>query len=379
MRVLLTGGGTSGHVNPALAIADIIKKRDPSSEFAYIGTEKGIEKRLVEKEGIPFYPIKIQGVSRSLSPSNIKTAYLVMTAPSKAKKIIEKFRPDVVIGTGGYVCWAPLKAAAEMGIPTVIHESNSVPGLAVRKLEGKVDLILTNFEETACVLKEKNKAVNVGNPVRGGFASVDKAEARRKLGIPDSASFVILSFGGSLGAPKLNEAAIDIMRTFSIKHEDVIHFHSGGRNYYKNAMQMFVGYSLEKNSRLDIKEYIDEMPLYMAAADVCVCRAGAMTLTELARLGKPAILIPSPNVTDNHQYKNAKVLADKGAAILIEEKDLSSDSITKAVEAVYSDRERAKKMSEAIGELANANIGDEIYEQITRLIKNKAKIKRKGK
>ena len=148
MKVLLTGGGTSGHVNPALAIADIIKTNDPSAEFAYIGTEKGIEKRLVEKEGYDFYPIKIQGISRSLSFSNLKTAYLVMTAPAKAKKIIEKFDPDVVIGTGGYVCWAPLKAAAEMGIPTVLHESNSVPGLAVRKLESKVDLILTNFKST---------------------------------------------------------------------------------------------------------------------------------------------------------------------------------------------------------------------------------------
>lgn len=379
MRVLLTGGGTSGHVNPALAIADIIKEKEPSSEFAYIGTEKGIERTLVEREKIPFYPIKIQGVSRSLSPSNIKTAYLVMTAPSKAKKIIEKFKPDVVIGTGGYVCWAPLKAAAEMGIPTVIHESNSVPGLAVRKLEGKVDLILTNFPETVHVLKEKNKAAVVGNPIRGNFSHVDKAEARCRLGLPDTQSFVVLSFGGSLGAPRLNEAAIDVMRGFSVKHGDVVHFHSGGKKYYKNAMQMFAGYSLEKNSRLDIKEYIDDMPLYMAAADVVICRAGAMTLTELARLGKPAILIPSPNVTDNHQYKNAKVLADKGAAVLIEEKDLDAERITAVVEEIYSDRERAERMSRAISEFANANVGDEIYDRITRVIKNRAKIKRKGK
>ena len=174
MRVLLTGGGTSGHVNPALAIADIIKSHDPTAEIAYIGTERGIEKKLVEKEFYTFYPINIRGIKRSLSPSNIKTAYTILTAPSKAKKIIERFHPDIVIGTGGYVCWPPLKAAAQMGIPTVIHESNSYPGLAVRKLEDKVDIILTNFESTASYLKDKSKAVNVGNPVRNSFGETDR-------------------------------------------------------------------------------------------------------------------------------------------------------------------------------------------------------------
>lgn len=378
MKVLLTGGGTSGHVNPALAIADIIKTNDPSAEFAYIGTEKGIEKRLVEKEGYDFYPIKIQGISRSLSFSNLKTAYLVMTAPAKAKKIIESFEPDVVIGTGGYVCWAPLKAAAEMGIPTVVHESNSVPGLAVRKLESKVDLILTNFKSTEDMLTEKQKAVNVGNPIRFSFGGVDKAEARKKLGIPDSIKFVILSFGGSLGAPKLNEAAVDVMRGFALEHEDVMHVHSGGRNYYKNAMQMFAGYSLEKNERLDIKEYIYDMSLYMTAADVVICRAGAMTLTELAMMRKPAILIPSPNVTDNHQYKNAKVLADAGAAVLLEESELSFESINGAVSDIYQSREKRESICKAIAEFATPDVDRRIYEEITKLLKNRAKIKRKG-
>ncbi|MBO7310917.1 MAG: undecaprenyldiphospho-muramoylpentapeptide beta-N-acetylglucosaminyltransferase [Clostridia bacterium] len=377
MRVLLTGGGTSGHVTPALAIIDIIRAREPDSQFAYIGTEKGIEKRLAEKEGIPFYPIKIQGVSRSISPKNIKTAYLVMTAPAKAKKIIQKFKPDVVIGTGGYVSWAPLKAAAELGIPTIIHESNSVPGLAVRRLESKVDTILTNFEGTRNCLKERDKTICVGNPIRTSFAGIDKAEARKKLGIDDSVRFVVLSFGGSLGAPKLNEAAIDIMREFSSKHDDVEHFHSGGRNYYKNAMQIFAGYSLEKNKHLDIKEYIYDMSLYMAAADLCVCRAGAMTLTELAMLGKPAILIPSPNVTDNHQYKNAKALADKGAAILIQESELSSDLIASTVERLYSTPSELERMSRAVKSFANPSVGDEIYKEISKLVRCKEKIKRK--
>lgn len=377
MRVLLTGGGTSGHVNPALAIADIIKTHEPDSTFLYVGTEKGIEKKLAEKEGYDFRSIKIQGIKRSLSLENIKAAYRIMTAPLKAKSIIEDFEPDVVVGTGGYVCWAPLKVAADMGIPTVVHESNSVAGLAVRKLEDKVDIILTNFKSTEDSLNNKSKAICVGNPIRKSFDGLSREQARAALGIPDSQSFVILSFGGSLGAPRINEAAIDVMREFSVKHEDVVHFHSGGRNYYKNAMQMFAGYSLEKNSRLDIKEYIYDMSLYMCAADVVICRAGAMTLTELAMLGKPAILIPSPNVTDNHQYKNAKALADKGAAVLIEEKELSAERIAAEIEKLYCNRELREKMSAAVAEFANPQVNEQIYGEISRLVTNNSKIKRK--
>lgn len=378
MRVLLTGGGTSGHVNPALAIADIIKARHPDAQFAYVGTERGIEKRLVEKEGYDFYPIKIQGIRRSLSPSNIKTAYLIMTAPLEAKKIIKKFKPDIVIGTGGYVCWAPLKAAAQMGIPTVIHESNSVAGLAVRKLESKVDVILTNFKSTEDKMTHTEKVVNVGNPIRSSFSGLDKASARARLGIPDSVKFVILSFGGSLGAPKLNEAAIDVMRGFSLGHGDVMHFHAGGKKFYDNAMEMFAGYSLEKNPRLELKEYIYDMPLHMAAADLIICRAGAMTLTELAMMRKPAILIPSPYVTDNHQYKNAKALADAGAAVLIEEKELADGAIVEAVERIYGDARLRERMSERVADFANPDVDQAVYGEIIKLIDDYSKKNRKG-
>ena len=377
MRVLLTGGGTSGHVNPALAIADIIKKKDPKAVFAYVGTERGIEKRLVEKEGYPFYPIKIQGVSRSFSLSNLRTAYYVMTAPSVCKKIIKEFKPDVVIGTGGYVCWAPLKAAAEMGIPTIVHESNSIPGLAVKRLEGKIDLLLTNFKSTAEGLANPEKAVNVGNPTRSSFGEMTKAEARARLGIPESVKFVILSFGGSLGASKINEAAIDVMRGFSATHEDVMHFHSGGKNFYTGAMQLFAAYGLEKNPRLDLREYIFDMSTYMTAADLVICRAGAMTITELSMMKKAAILIPSPNVTDNHQYKNAAILRDAGAAALIEEKDLDMERIVSEVEGIYADESRRDAMSEAISEFAISDVDERIYAELSRLLRNKAKIQKR--
>jgi UDP-N-acetylglucosamine--N-acetylmuramyl-(pentapeptide) pyrophosphoryl-undecaprenol N-acetylglucosamine transferase len=219
--------------------------------------------------------------------------------------------------------------------------------------------------------------VNVGNPVRKSFDGLTKEQARKQLGIPDCAKFVILSFGGSLGAPRINEAAIDVMREFCAKHLDVMHFHSGGKNYYDNAMQMFAGYSLEKNERLDIREYIYDMALHMIAADVVICRAGAMTLTELAMMKKPAILIPSPNVTDNHQYKNAKALADKGAAILLEERDLNCESIVEAVSRVWSDAKLRADMSEAISAFANKDVNEQIYGEIEKAIKNKAKIERR--
>ncbi len=377
MRVLLTGGGTSGHVNPALAIADIIKTHEPDSVFAYAGTEKGIEKRLVEKEGYEFFNIKIQGIKRSLSLSNIKAAYHVMTAPKKAEHIIKSFNPDIVIGTGGYVCWPTLKAAASLGIPAVIHESNSVAGLAVRKLESKVDLILTNFASTAEQLSACERVVCVGNPTRNAFSELSKSEARQALDIPESA-FVVLSFGGSLGAPALNSAAISVMRDFSSQTENVYHFHSGGKNYYKNAMEMFAGYNLEKNDRLVLSDYIYDMSRYMCAADLVICRAGAMTLTELAMLKKAAILIPSPNVTDNHQYKNACALAQAGAAILIREGEDMETAVVQAVREVYDDAKKRESMSAAIERFANPRVADEIYEEISRLIINKSKIKFKG-
>lgn len=373
MRVLLTGGGTGGHINPALAIADIIKSNIPDAEIAFVGTERGLENRLVPKEGYKLYPIEIQGIRRSLSLSNLKTAYLVLTSPQKAKKIIREFRPDLVIGTGGYVCWPLLQAACSMGIPTMVHESNALPGVAVRQLQGKVDVILTNFEATADLLRNKEKVVCVGNPLRGGYATIDKTAARRALGIPDSIKFVVLSFGGSLGAPKLNEAAVDVMRNFCAEREDVMHFHAGGSRGYENAARLFAAYGLGRNKRLSVQEYIYNMPLYMAAADLVISRAGAMTISELAGMKKAAILIPSPNVADNHQYKNAKVLSDAGAAVLIEEKDLSADGIADEVRRLYEDPCARRGMEEKISPFAKSDAGKRVYEEIASLLSRKKK------
>ena len=369
----MTGGGTGGHVNPALAIAKIIKTNQPDSEIAFVGTERGIENRLVPREGYELYHVNIQGIRRSLSPSNIKTAYLVLTAPKKAKKIIEQFKPDIVIGTGGYVCWPALKAAASLGIPTAVHESNAIAGVAVKQLKDKVDVIMTNFASTAEGLSAKAKVVRVGNPMNGEFGACDRAEARRKLGIPDNIKTVIVSFGGSLGAQKLNEAALELMKEFSAKREDVIHFHASGKANADDVSKMAAEYGLDKKENIHISEYIYNMPQVMAAADIVICRAGAMTLSEVAMSQRAAVIIPSPNVTDNHQYKNAKVLSDAGAARLLQESELDGGrALIKAVRELAEDDSARAEMERRVAEFAEPEAGRLIYREICALVgKNK--------
>ena len=371
MRVLMTGGGTGGHVYPALAIAEYIKAKEPDSEIAFVGTEKGIENKLVPAAGYKLYHVEIQGIYRSLSPKNIKTAYLIMVSPYKAKKIIKEFRPDIVIGTGGYVCWPLLRAASSMGIPSMVHESNAYAGLAVRQVQGCVDRVLTSFEETAERLKAKEKIVNVGNPLRINCSAYSQAEARRKLGISDGKEFVVLSFGGSLGAKGINDAAIEIMRSFSSKKADTLHYHACGSRFYDEFLSEARKDGLDKSQHIVISDYIFDMPLYMAAADVVICRAGAMTLSELAMMGKPAILIPSPNVTDDHQYKNAKVVADRGGAFLVKEGEEASARVCKAVESLWADRKLRSEMSSAMSAMARPDAGEKIYSEILKLTEKK--------
>ena len=374
MKVLLTGGGTGGHVNPALAIADIIKLNVPDAEFVYVGTKNGIENSLVKREGYPMYHVECRGIRRSLSLANLITAYYVLTAPHKARRLLQKLSPDIVIGTGGFACWAPVKAAAQLGIPTVLHESNVVPGMAVRRLQNEVDLILTNFAETVEGLSAKEKVVHVGNPLRRDYGTYTREQAREALGIPKEIEFLILSFGGSRGADRVNEAMISVMKNFVLPRSRVMHVHAGGKSSYAQAKALFCEAGLLGNERTRLEEYIYNMPIWMAAADLVICRAGAMTLTEIARMQKPAVIIPSPNVVENHQYKNAKVLADAGAAVMLEEKDLNAESIVREVMELYESPEYRRQMSERILAFGSLDADRRIYEEITRLLKRKEKI-----
>ena len=374
MRVLFSGGASGGHVNPALAIAEIVKANYQGCEIAFVGTPDGIENSLVPQAGYKLYKIKIEGVNGRKGFGKIKAYARAFTSQFAAKKLVKKFKPDIVIGTGGYACWPAVKAAAELGIPTMLHESNSFPGMAVRKLQEDVDVIMTNFESTKELLSPKASVVNVGNPVRRDCSVLTKSSAREKLGI-DNGKFVVLSFGGSLGAECLNNVAVDYMKNFTACREDVIAYHIGGRNYYEDAKKKLEENKLLDNRRNVLISFTSDLPVYMAAADVVICRAGAMTITELARMGKAAIIIPSVNVTDNHQLKNAKALADAGAAVLLEESDINSGvSASAKLEALYSDEKLRLDMSEKVRAFARNDVEKVIFDTVKNLLDNYKKI-----
>ncbi len=372
MRVLMTGGGTSGHVNPALAIAETVMTNEPGSEIAFVGTPRGIENKLVPKAGFKLYHVDVRGIRRSLSIANIRAAYLAAASPYRAKKIIREFKPDIVIGTGGYVSWPVVKAAQMMGIPTILHESNAYPGVAVKMLAKNTDKILLNFAKTAEYLKNcpDEKLAVVGNPLRSGFSPrLDRESARRAIGA-EGYEKVILSYGGSMGAQHVNEAVLAMMRDYTSHHPEILHTLAVGSIEWDDARRMYAGYGLNSADNLRLVEYIYDMPMQMAAADLIICRAGAMTISEVAMMRRPAIFIPSPNVTENHQYKNAAVLAEAGAAVIIEEKDLrGGDALTEtASRLVENDGERLK-MGELAGNFAVTDANRRIWSEIKKLVK----------
>ncbi len=368
MRVLMTGGGTGGHVYPALAIASVIKQNDPDAEIAFVGTPSGIENKLVGTAGYKMYHVDVKGFKRSLSVKNLRAAYLALISPVKAKKIIREFKPDIVIGTGGYVSWPILVAASKMGVPGAVHESNAVPGMTVRKLAAYVDRVYVNYKESIDMLSHKEKVMRVGCPIRLDFEAVDKAAARRLLGIDEEAK-MLLSFGGSLGAEQVNFAMLDFMEDYVSCHKDVCHVHATGSIEWEIAGEIFKNRGLDIFDNIRFLEYINDMPLQMAAADVVVCRSGANAVSELALLKKAAILIPSPNVTDNQQFKNAAAIAKKGGALLIEEKDITREKMCSMIASVLEDKDKQKELGENIYSFAVPDANKKIYEDICRLIK----------
>ncbi len=368
MKVILTGGGTAGHVNPAIAIAEIIKENDKNAEIIFVGTPDGIENKLTKDAGFSIRHTKSKGFDRSLSIKNFYALWLAFYSPIKAKRIIKSFKPDVIIGTGGHVCWPIMKAGASFGIPMVLHESNAVPGAAVKMLESRVDKILLNFEESAKYLKNPEKSVVVGNPLRRGFRLGNREKARKKLGIADDKK-LILSFGGSLGALEVNNSCIEMMASYVEKDENLFHIHASGVRNYKECKEKFDSVIKNPSERVKLLEYIDDMPSFMSAADVVISRAGAMSLSEIALMEKASVLIPSPNVTNNHQYKNAKALSDKNATVLLEEKDLNGKSLTLAVKEILENEEKKKELEKNVSHFALRDANRRVYEEIVALIK----------
>ena len=370
MRVLVTGGGTGGHVNPALAIANTIKKNIPDAEIAFVGTVRGLENQLVPKAGYKLYHVDVRGIRRSLSLYNIRSLWLAAVSPVKAKKIIKEFKPDLVVGTGGYVSWPILVAASRMNIPTAVHESNAVPGLAVRKLVPYVDRIFTNFAVSAEILGKSGKVMQVGCPMLGEFGNISREDARKQLGIPLNSKYIV-SFGGSLGAAAMNDMAIELMRDYVSSNKNVRYTHATGGDHFESVNERFLGEGLDKYENIELLQYIYDMPLRMAAADIIISRAGAITISELARQGKAAILIPSPNVTDDQQTKNAKALADIGGACMIREPELVNGKICKEVASLLEDGARRAAMEKAIAGFAPLDSNKLIFDELIRLSKSK--------
>ncbi|HIS44293.1 MAG TPA: UDP-N-acetylglucosamine--N-acetylmuramyl-(pentapeptide) pyrophosphoryl-undecaprenol N-acetylglucosamine transferase [Candidatus Scatomorpha merdigallinarum] len=349
MKFLFTCGGTAGHINPALAVAGAIKEAMPDSEFLFVGAEGRMETDLVPRAGYEIRTVRITNIHRGFSAEDIKhnlnTLKNVVTSTGQAKQIIREFQPDAAVGTGGYVCYPVLKAAHAMGVPTAVHESNAVPGLTTKMLEGVVDTVMVGFEESRANYKHPERVVVTGTPVRGEFMHADKLAARRELGLPEDKPLVA-SVWGSLGAGHMNEIMTDfIIRACANPFFGVVH--STGKAWYQKMTS-----TLEREKPgydklgMDVREYIYDMPLVMAAADLVMCRAGASTLAELTAMGKPAVLIPSPNVTNNHQEKNARVLADAGAAKLLLEPDFTADSLLGLVSELLHHPEQLDVMSE---------------------------------
>lgn len=351
MKVIMTGGGTGGHIYPAIAIADEIKSRHPDAEIIFVGTERGMEKDIVPKAGYPIKFITVSGLNRKNPIKLIKTLKDLNHGLHEAKQIIKEFKPDLVIGTGGYVCGPVMKTAAGMGIKTYIHEQNAFPGLTNKLLSRGAERVFVAFDDAKKYFKTKKEPVTVGNPVRHAFTEVDRQAARESLGVKED-EFMVLSFGGSLGAQRINDemtVAAERLR----ERAGLRIFFVTGRRYYSSIMEN----ADKTNARVTYLQYIDDMPKYLNACDLAITRSGALTVSEITACGRASVMIPSPYVTNNHQYYNAKVVADRGGAILIEEKDLTNGEVADEIEQLMNDRqilEKMEKASAALGTVTSA-------------------------
>ena len=373
MKVLISCGGTGGHINPGLAIADIIKAKYPDAEFLFAGTPKGMESRLVPQAGYKMETIKVAGFQRSLSLENIgrniKAVTYLATSGKRAKEIIVNFKPDIAIGTGGYAAGPVIRKAAKMGIPTAIHEQNAYPGVTNRLLSKEVDYVMLTVKEALDFMDESKFEYSVtGLPVRSGISRISKSEARKKLGFNND--FTILSFGGSLGAGCINETMTEAIKWHFGKKLNINHIHGYGgmgKESFPKAMKE-AGIPL-KNNKLRITEYISDMDVCLAAADLVICRSGASTLAELEAAGKASILIPSPIVAGNHQYYNAMVLGKAGAAEVIEQKDALPEKIISEIEKLYNSPEKVEIMSMCAAGLHLTDTNERILAVVEKLLK----------
>ena len=373
MRFLLVCGGTAGHINPALAIAAELGRIIKGSEFLFVGSGREMEKRLIPGAGYKLENVTISGFARGISPRHIKANFKMLrnlvASAKESEQIIRDFKPDAVIGTGGYVCYPVLKKAAQMGIPTLLHESNAVPGVTTKMLSGRVDKIMVAFPDVKKYYKKPENVIVTGTPVRQDFSAMTKQEAREKLGVDNRP--LVVSFWGSLGASVMNGYMVDFIaencKSGAFNH---IHATGGGEagfNKLKAALKEKGIKNIPKN--VDLRPYIDNMGTVMTAADLVMCRAGASTIAELTMMGKPSILVPSPNVTNNHQEKNARAVERAGGAKVLLEPECNGKILYDAAVEITGNKNMLSKMIEGALSLGVKDCVSDIAEIIISHIK----------
>jgi len=353
MKFVFTCGGTAGHINPALAVAGRLKELMPDSQFLFIGVNGKMEMQLVPRAGYEIRGLDmtyiVRGHDLHAITQNLETIRNVARSTREAKKIIREFSPDAVIGTGGYICYPVLTAAHELHIPTFVHESNAVPGLTTKLLADKVNRVMLGFEESRQYYRHPERVTVTGTPVRGEFDLVTRESARQELGL-EPGEKLVLSVWGSLGAEHMNKVMGEMMEKLN-GGQGFRLVHAAGSLYYPRLTEKLRDKALEECG-VEVREYIHDMPRLMAAADLILCRAGASTISELSYMGKPVLMVPSPNVTNNHQEKNARVLERAGGAVVLLEGEFDADSLMKEVQSLLADEQRLQSMGRAMRTLA---------------------------
>ena len=373
MNLIFTCGGTAGHINPAIAIANFMKEHHPDCRILFIGAEGHMEETLVPKAGYELKVLPGSGLSRKLNvrgiKQNIHAVNCVLGAVKACKKIFKEFQPDAVIGTGGYASFPALYAAQKLGIPTCVHESNAVPGVTTKLAARKADRVLVAVEESRQYYKNADRVEVVGMPVREEFIYLEKEEARKALKLDDRP--LVVSAFGSLGAKVMNETMAEVFRMEMENGYPFQHIHATGGFGWEWMPKLVKekGVDLSQKKGIDMREYIYDMPTVMAAADVIISRAGAATCNEIGVSGTPDILVPSPNVTNNHQEKNAHVLSDRNAAVLVLEQDCTPEKMYEEITGLLSDENRRKAMSRRLHELVRLDSTERIGEIVEALTK----------
>ena len=375
MNVIFTCGGTGGHISPALAVANILKERCPDAKILFVGAEDGMEKDLVPRAGFDLETVRIGNFQRKLTPSgivhNVKSLSYMVSSRRKADRIIADFKPDVIVGTGGYASYPMLKQGAKGGIPTALHEANAVPGLTTKLVMEQVDRVMVSFEESRKSYPHPDKVSVVGMPVRSEFLFTKKEESRKALKLDGRP--LVVSFWGSLGAREMNKMIARFMALNVEENCPFQHIHAVG-SYGWKWMPEYVkeqGVDLSSTPAIDMREFIYDMPTVMAAADLVICRAGAATISEVAAAGKPTIFVPSPNVTDNHQEKNARILEQHGGAVVLREAECSGEKLFEETKRLLGDLKGLETMGRAVQDMAVPDSAERIYKVILELADSK--------